>query len=112
MTNAPRKSVKLPGDDAIELPPVGVRHQPVQLRAPVLRSGDADAHVLPSEIPATAIAVLPQLARLQFRVLRVESRNPAVDCSSHRIAAFQVVESNGGRPLRPGRQIPNPRRAR
>src|SRR5215831_16127694 len=81
MADTPRETVKLPNRYHVDAALVGIGHEAVQFRPPILRTGDSGVNVLPRDSPAAPLAIVAKLARLHGNVLAVIcSADSRVDC--------------------------------
>jgi len=71
------KAIESPTRHDIESAPVRVGHQAIELRPFLFRARDPDVHVFAGELPAAALTVLSQLAKLNFGILAVVRRADA-----------------------------------
>src|SRR5882724_9901952 len=94
MRDRPRHPIEFPNGHDVEAPAVRIGHQAIELRTPLLRAGDPDVDVFAGELPAAAIDVLAELARLHRWILAVVcSGNPRVEGGLHRSLIAVSVET-------------------
>src|ERR1700734_1504899 len=77
------ETVNFPDDDCIDLALVRVRHQFVQFRPGLLRSGDADVNILSKYSPPATGGVLPQLGQLHFWTVSIERADTGIQGDTH-----------------------------
>jgi hypothetical protein len=89
------EAINLPDSDQIELAPMGVRHEAIQLRSPLTGTGDTFIDVFGYDLPASAGTILAQLRQLHLGVLSVERADAGIQSDTH-ASPFETPYGMGG----------------
>jgi hypothetical protein len=77
------EAVDFPDGDQVELAPMGISHEAVELRPALTRTRDTFIEVFGYDLPASPGTILPKLRKLHFRVLSVQRADSGVQCNPH-----------------------------